>query len=203
MREKERFLEVAIRTFIAIPLPEELVTKLGVLQKELKKDIKNASWVRPENIHLTLKFLGEISTELTAEVAVALKPAARGHRPFMLKTLGVRGFPDKNRPRLLCLDIEDSGALTSLYEDIETALSRIGIGEEPRPFRAHLTICRFRLKRGRQEPFTGGPGRDIDMEFRVKSFEILKSVLEPGGALHSVIETIELNELPRTSSGEL
>jgi 2'-5' RNA ligase len=177
-----------------------LVTKLGVLQKELKKDVKDASWVRPENIHLTLKFLGEISEKEAATVATALKPIAQTHRPFTLKALGAGGFPNKFRPRLLCLSIEESAALTSLYENIETALSRIGIKKEPRPFRAHLTLCRFRLKRGAraQEAFTGGPGRDINMEFRVGSFEILKSVLKPGGALHSVIKTIRLNELPRS-----
>ena len=174
-----------------------MVTKLGVLQRELKKDFKNASWVRPENIHLTLRFLGELDADKAAEVAVALKPAARGHRPFTLKVGGIRGFPNKKRPRLLCLEIEENGALKSLYEDIGKNLSRIGIEKEPRPFRAHLTLCRFRLKRGAQGAFTGGPSRDIDMEFRVKSFEVLKSVLGPGGAVHSVIESIELTELPR------
>ena len=171
-----------------------MVAKLGVLQKELKEYVKNASWVRPENIHLTLRFLGELDAEEAAEVVVALKPAARGHRPFTLKVGGVRGFPNKKRPRLLCLDIEENGALKGLYEDIGKNLSRIGIKKEARPFRAHLTLCRFRLKRGAQEAFTGEPGRDIDMEFRVKSFEVLKSVLGPGGAVHSVIEAIELNK---------
>ena len=177
-----------------------MVTKLGVLQEELKKDLKDASWVRPENIHLTLKFLGEISEKLAAEVAVALKPAARGHRPFTLKTLGVGGFPNKKRPRLLCLDIEDNDALKNLYEDMETALSRIGIEKEPRPFRAHLTICRFRSPRSSRArgAFTGEPVRDIHMEFRVGSFELLKSVLKSSGAVHSVIETMHLDELPRS-----
>ncbi len=191
-RGKEQFLEVTIRVFIAIPLPEELVTRLGELQKELKKDVKDASWVRPENIHLTLKFLGEIGAEELAGVVGALRPVAGLHRPFTLKVGAIRGFPNKNRPRLLCLDVQECEALKSLYEDIAKNLSRIGIGNEARPFRAHLTLCRFRLKRGTQEPFTGGPDRDINMEFRVKSFEMLKSVLAPGGALHSVIESMEL-----------
>ena len=179
-------------------MPEELVTKLDALQKELKKGVKDASWVRPENIHLTLKFLGELSEELAAEIAVALKPVAQAHRPFTLKVGGIRGFPNRNRPRLLSLDIEENGALKGLCEDIDQNLSRIGIEKEARPFRAHLTICRFRPKKGAraQEPFTGGPGRDINMEFRVKSFEILKSVLKPGGALHSVIESIALGAKP-------
>jgi 2'-5' RNA ligase len=173
--------------------------KLKTLTKELKKDVKDASWVRPENIHLTLRFMGEVSAELAAETAAALKPVARAHEPFMLKAGGVAGFPNRNRPRILCLEIEESGALKELHEDIETALARIGIKREARPLRAHLTLCRFRLKRGgrAQEPFTGGPSHDINMEFRVGSFEIFKSVLAPTGAIHSVIESIELNEAPR------
>ena len=173
-----------------------MVKRLGLLQRELKGSVRDASWVKPENIHLTLRFLGEISPEEAAVVASALKAVGGRHSPFTLKVGVVRGFPKANRPRILCLGIAEKGALSDLYEDIEQALSDLGVKRETRPFRAHLTLCRFRLKKGRQEAFTGGTGRDINVEVRVGSFEVLKSVLDPAGAVHSVLESIELNRLP-------
>jgi 2'-5' RNA ligase len=173
-----------------------LTKKLGELAGGLKKGLAGASWVRPENIHLTLKFLGELSPARAEEVAEVLKGAAEGLESFTLTASGVKGFPNLTRPRVLWVGIEESEALLSLYEEIEQTLSYIGIEKETRPFKAHLTLCRVRSahESGAIGASARGPGSDINVEFSVDSFELFKSVLKPGGAVHSTINSIPLKK---------
>ncbi len=168
----------------------------GGLKKDLAGAFAGASWVKPENIHLTLKFLGELSPARAEEVAEVLKGAAEGLEPFTLTASGVKGFPNLTRPRVLWVGIEDNEALLSLYEEIEQTLSYIGIEKETRPFRAHLTLCRIRSSEGSRTigASARGPGSDINVGFSVDSFELFKSVLKPGGAVHSVINSISLKK---------
>ncbi len=168
----------------------------GGLKKDLAGAFAGASWVRPENIHLTLKFLGELSPARAGEVAEVLKGTAEGLEPFTLRASGVGGFPNLTRPRVLWVGIEESEALLSLYEEIEQALSYIGIEKETRPFRAHLTLCRTRpaTEPGAIGSFTRLLGRDIDVDFSVDAFDLFKSVLKPGGAVHSIINSIPLKK---------
>lgn len=173
-----------------------MTKRLGELAGGLKKGLAGASWVKPENIHLTLKFLGELSPARADEVAEALQGVAEGLEPFTLTASGVKGFPNLARPRVLWVGIEENEALLSLYEEIEQTLSYINIEKETRPFRAHLTLCRIRSAEG---PSTiGAPARalgsDINVDFNVDSFELFKSVLKPGGAVHSIINSISLKK---------
>ncbi len=140
-----------MRAFIAIELSNEIRDTLSQIQSHLKYAGADVKWVEKENIHLTLKFLGEISEEKAEEIKVALDDIGREIGPFELnlKELGV--FPKIEFPRVIWVGL-DKGAKESVFlaEKIEDALSKIGFQKDTRPFAAHLTIGRGRAPKNKE-----------------------------------------------------
>src|SRR3990167_10081867 len=130
-----------IRTFIAIELPAKIIGGLKEIQDELKDGTNKVTWVKPENIHLTIKFLGDIEADKIDSIAGLLKSAAAKNRSFDISVKGVGGFPTIDNPRVLWVGIEEGNVnLSALYNNIEDALSAIGFEKEERPFKPHLTL---------------------------------------------------------------
>ena len=135
-----------MRTFIAIDLPEDVKASIAACVRRLKPLVSGGvSWARVDDIHLTLKFLGEIEASSLPAVEQALVSAARETDIF---TLGVRGtgtFPGgTKRPRVLWVGLTESQALQRFQDRIETALEGAGFSREEKPFRPHLTLARVR-----------------------------------------------------------
>ncbi len=190
-----------IRAFIALKLPRELTDLLGEVQAGLKKNssrekdiIRAVSWVRPENIHLTLKFIGLIEKTMIDGITAALQDIASTQRPLKLATAGVGGFPGLKNPRVLWLGIRESAQLTGLANDIEQRLSGLGIEKENRAFTPHLTLCRIKsIVAGRAlGEGVGHLGYDATMDFNVDSMVLFESVLSPAGARYEELRRIEL-----------
>jgi 2'-5' RNA ligase len=133
-----------MRAFIAFELPPEITQLAADLQACLRRQGLKLRWVRPGNIHLTLRFLGEIPSELSADVAQAMRMAARGSTPVALciEDLGV--FPGPRKPRVLWMGL--GGQIELLVQTaarLEAELVPLGIPREDRPFKAHLTLARI------------------------------------------------------------
>jgi 2'-5' RNA ligase len=145
-----------MRCFIAIDIDEEIRKALGDLQKKLRGsiDVKKGdiNWVNPDNIHLTLKFLGEIKDEKVAEICNIVKVAAGRHKSFELDIESVGHFPPMRSlrgggrsPKVLWVGTgKGQENLLKLQEDIEKSLASAGWPEETREFSGHLTLCRIR-----------------------------------------------------------
>ena len=137
-----------MRVFIAIDLDEQIRKALGDLQTELrgKVDIRkgDAKWVNPENIHLTLKFLGEIKEEQVVEVCDITKDVASRHRSFELDVGTVGHFGGRSARVLWIGAGQDCDNLVQLQQDLEQQLDSAGWPKETRKFSAHLTLCRIR-----------------------------------------------------------
>ena len=183
--------------FVAIRLPEELIEMIGGLEAGLKKgfNFKKVSWVKPANIHLTLKFLGAVDESRIDEICAALQKTAAHSRPFTLSTDAVSGFPNIRNPRVLWLGIKESTGLMELHKGIDGSLANIGFARDTRPFRPHLTLSRVR---GAEASRALGAlaiklERDIFIEFQVDSFILFRSSLTSAGAVHSVIKRFELH----------
>lgn len=164
------------------------------MQRSLDRGFKHTAWARPESMHLTLKFIGEIDDRLAVEAASRLAAAAAGVAPFTLSVEGVGGFPNQRAPRVVWAGIAGSGALDALKGRVEDALSSVGIPREERPYSPHLTLCRARTREDSM-----GLGRlisevrpGIKAAFEVRSFVFFKSVLRPGGAEHLPISEFAL-----------
>ena len=141
-----------LRVFAAANIGIQSVRKLTELQRELIKSKPSElaiGWVPPANIHLTLKFYGNVVLEQLAAVKDAVKKAAESARPFHLSAHGLGVFPDAENPRVLWVGIEHGIApLTQLRERLEDASDALGFARDTRPFHGHLTLGR--IKRGHE-----------------------------------------------------
>lgn len=132
-----------IRCFIAIELSGEIRDALAEIEESLKANIPGVKWVRPENMHLTLKFLGHISPSAAEHVKSFLSEIASQVKPFPIRLSAPGVFPSLARPRVIWAGI-DKGSKESidLAERIEEKAALLGIEKETRPFHPHLTLAR-------------------------------------------------------------
>jgi len=139
------------RVFIAIEMPSEVRARLAEHSKSLRQmnpDVR-ASWARQENLHLTVKFLGEIPIARMEALSLAAEAATREIDQFDLIVGSCGAFPGQGQPRVLWIGIEDqSGKLARLHKALEKECAKAGFAREARPFHPHLTIARVRQPRG-------------------------------------------------------
>ena len=134
-----------IRSFIAIELSKEIHGELGRIIDNLKPIQGNIRWMKPENIHLTLKFLGDLSPERIKTVKRVLDGVASGLRKFDLSLGGLGGFPRLELPRIIWIGIEEGNEETKqLNRSIEGSLAKEGFEREDRQFHPHLTLGRVK-----------------------------------------------------------
>jgi 2'-5' RNA ligase len=184
-----------IRSFIAIELPEAVGSLLGKVQQDLRALRLRAGWVRPQNIHLTLKFLGDIKTDDIDKIGPAMKAAAEEFEPFNLTIGGIGFFPGIKRPRVIWVGVGgQTRCLFALQRNLEDRLAAVDFPKEKRSFKGHLTLGRFRdaadpdtIRRVIQEYSDFGK-----VEFTVQRVVLLQSDLKPSGAVYSQLLQADL-----------
>jgi len=134
-----------VRTFVAVEIDADCRKAAVRLIDTLRSAGADVKWVAPENLHLTLKFLGNVSSERLAEVCAAVEQAAAGREPFGLELCGAGAFPNPARPRVVWLGTSEGTQPTiELADAVEQALEKLGFGRETRKFHPHLTLGRVR-----------------------------------------------------------
>lgn len=137
----------ALRLFVALELPETVLTALADVQTRLRDNCaeRTVKWVRPEGIHLTLKFLGEVPARRADDIIRGVEAAVDGHGPLALEATGLGCFPNTRRPRVVWVGLAgDVAALGALQRAVEQALGPLGFPPEKRGFNPHLTLGRVR-----------------------------------------------------------
>ncbi|MHB8173339.1 MAG: RNA 2',3'-cyclic phosphodiesterase, partial [Nitrospirota bacterium] len=183
-----------IRTFIAIELPAEIKEAMAGVQAELRKSGADVGWVRPEGVHLTLKFLGDVEEVVVAGLGDALEDALKGEASFILQAKGVGTFPTPRAPRVIWLGVEgEVTRLSALAERVENVCAGLKFPAESRPFKAHLTLGRVKSPKGRDKLVKALEGfRDADLgEFKADAVSVMKSELRPSGAVYTEMRRIE------------
>ena len=188
-----------IRSFIAIELPEEVKSALQRLQAELTlPQYTFVKCVAPESIHVTLKFLGNISPQKVAEITKVMEQASQGVSPFQLQITDVGAFPNMRQPRVLWVGIKgELDKLIAWQKRIDNGLAPLGFAKETRPFAPHLTLARVREncspgdRRGLGELVIKTPV-EVDYKVAVNSLSLMKSQLSPGGAVYSRLAEVKL-----------
>jgi 2'-5' RNA ligase len=183
-----------IRSFICIEVPEEILFRLKTLQKRLKGLSDGVRWVRPEGIHLTLKFLGDVDEGRLADVARGIETATRNIQPFEILLGGYGAFPNFRRPRVFWLGIqEDTGVLIRLQRRIEQELEKEGFSPEKRRFTPHLTLGRVKFNENIAKVSQLLSEEDTGADrFRVSEVKLKRSDLLPSGAVYTTLYNIEL-----------
>ena len=177
-----------LRAFVAVEMPGPVRKALEEVQSGLKQLNIRARWVRPENIHLTLKFLGNIPAGHVPSIGDVLRVVAQAHGRFSLAVAGVGVFPDIRRPKVIWVGLTSRPeALTPLQQDLDGRLAALGFPREEKPFRGHLTIGRFRAE-GLPGPVADAVKRYAAVPFgtfAVEEIVLLKSDLRPEGPLYA------------------
>jgi len=183
-----------MRLFVAVHLSEEVRAALAAVQERLRSVRGEVSWVRPGNLHLTLKFLGEVEAERLPSLQDALAEAARATAPFRAAVTGVGSFGGRI-PRVIWAGVGEGGvALTALAGRVEAALAGIGFPRESRPFAPHLTLGRVRSPRNAAE-LVQAVRREATGAFgavAVEAFHLMESQLHPQGSIYTVRQTFSL-----------
>lgn len=184
-----------IRTFIAIEIPENIRSKIADLQSELKKIGGRVSWVKPENIHITLKFLGQTQEDKIDAIASQLKNAVELMQPFEVTVGGVGAFPNFNRPRVLWVGTNaEQQQLSILAKEVDKRMATLMFELEKRRFSGHLTLGRVKDSRDVQplveklqfyNKFNAGA-------FVVEEILLIKSVLSQKGSIYTTLKKVML-----------
>jgi RNA 2',3'-cyclic 3'-phosphodiesterase len=138
-------LESANRLFLAINLSQQVNQDIFDAVHEVQSSHLKLNWLKKENYHLTLKFLGETPSLLIPSVISAVQSILPAHPEFQVEAFGVGAFPRESHARVIWVGIRDlQSRLKKLAEEIDTALVPLGFQKEKKGFRPHLTICRLR-----------------------------------------------------------
>jgi 2'-5' RNA ligase len=184
-----------IRSFLAIELPETIRTKIGEVQKELKSSRADVRWVNPTNIHLTLKFFGNIDELRIDRIAKSLESLIQTTSPFSLSIRGMGSFPHSKNPRVIWMGLQEGKEiLAALQRAVDGELKKIGFEPEGRDFHPHLTLGRAKSSRGRDE-LIGRMQKYQEEEFgkfEVEGVILFKSDLKPSGPIYTRLREIKL-----------
>jgi 2'-5' RNA ligase len=190
-----------VRIFIAVSLPEEIHDNLSTISGQLKKRLGEGvvRWVRPANIHLTLRFLGEITAGDLVQLKAGLEEPVAQYATFPLTVHKIGVFPNLHRPRVIWVGLKDSKALVALHNTVETGMRKLGYDSEEQPFSAHLTLGRINQTASMQQTMHCGEvisGCIVGElgSFIVKSVDIYRSELNAGGSIYTRLHILSLQK---------
>jgi 2'-5' RNA ligase len=179
-----------MRLFVALEIPSAVREKLAALIEALRAVSPQTRWVRTENLHVTLKFIGEVPEAKLADIRVALA-GIRSDLPCTLDFRGLGFFPNEKYPRVLWAGVEAPPNFRTLAADIDLAMEPLGIPREHRPFSPHLTLSRFERtwppEKLRVAIHENG-ARDFG-SLRTGKFHLIESKLKPSGAEYTTLES--------------
>ena len=185
-----------LRLFIALPLEAEVERALGRVVEDLRHQGGRISWVAPENIHLTIKFLGETEESMLPDIKNQLDSFVKSYRPVLSSVAHLGAFPNLQRPRVIWAGIEqEHETLVQMADEMDLRMNKLGWEPEGKKFRAHFTLGRVRAPKGldaltdyiRQYQFTAVP-------FTFDRVVLFKSTLTPQGAIYNRLHEAMLGQ---------
>jgi len=187
-----------MRTFIAIELPADVTAFLKRIQLQLKTAGADVKWVEPKNIHLTLKFLGEIEEKLLDNLNGILEEVSLGKSPFPARLMSIGAFPNIHSPRIIWAGISEGDAqIKQIAKELEEKIVHIGIPAEDRPFSSHITLGRLRSnfqkdKLAKKIQEIQASVEKENLAFTIKELTLFKSTLTPQGPIYEALKKASL-----------
>ena len=185
-----------IRAFIAVKISQEIQDKLAGIQDKLKQADAQVSWVNPDNIHLTLKFLGDIQETQIPDILEAMTASAKTVSPFSMQIGYAGAFPNLSFPRVIWIGVTDDeqGSLKALEADLSPRLETLGFQEEGGRFQPHLTLGRVRSQKKKSTLFRAIEGI-VNIWVGVTSVDalyLIRSELRSTGSEYTEIGKVNL-----------
>lgn len=185
-----------MRLFVALTPPPEVQREIWEAFAPLRRRPLPVKWVQPDGVHLTLKFLGEVPEERSAELSEALEQAAVGARSISLLVRGAGVFPDLERPRVFWAGVEADPAIELLQHQVERVFAPLGFPTEARAFRPHLTLGRAG-RRARPRDFAGLDralaGLVVEATALLEHVDLVQSALQEEGAVYQRVHRERLS----------
>lgn len=183
-----------IRAFIAIELPPEIIKKIAEIQDRFKALNLDATWVKPSNIHLTLKFLGNINPQLLSKVKEVIVESLPPVPEFSISLGTVGVFPNIKQPRVLWIGVEETHQqLILLKSNIDKGLEPLGFEIDRKKFSPHLTLGRIKSAKGKsrlREMIQSFEKMDAEA-IKVSSVKLMQSQLTPRGSIYTVLQAFK------------
>jgi 2'-5' RNA ligase len=179
-----------VRLFVALETPSAVRENLAALIREFRAIAPQAKWVRAENLHVTLKFIGEVADTRLEAIRTALSDV-HSNLPVTLDFRGLGFFPNEKHPRVFWAGIEASANLKALAADVESTAEKLGITREKRPFSPHLTLARFETREV-PEKLSSAIGENAARDFgslHTNQFHLIESKLKPAGAEYTTLHS--------------
>lgn len=167
---------------------------LNALAADLRDATPSLKVVRPDQLHLTIKFLGDSQEALVPKIIAAIQEATQGVRPFEVRLQGTGAFPSVARMSVIWVGVEGAEPLARIAEALETSLESLGFPQERRPWKAHLTLARVKDRRELDQArrILEAHTDDVFGRSMVDAIVLKKSVLTPEGARYSVVDAVRL-----------
>jgi RNA 2',3'-cyclic 3'-phosphodiesterase len=188
-------INAPVRCFIAVDIPNLAKSAIGKSLSPLRESMREVKWVEPDNLHLTLKFLGNVQLARIGLLKEKLFSALKDERKFSIRFSGIGFFPEKNDPKILWLGIDEGEAsLRNLAMKIEEVSFQSGFEKEIRPFSAHLTLGRVRDGKDIQQKTNTFETIDFsrDAPIELNRLTIFKSILTPQGPHYEPLSVFNL-----------
>jgi RNA 2',3'-cyclic 3'-phosphodiesterase len=184
----------SVRTFIAVDIPQQIKMEIDKLIGELRPLAPDIRWVKAANLHLTLRFLGDIPKSSIGGLAEGIGKNISDFEAFHLALAGIGGFPNIHKPRVIWLGGgEGQDNLYNLAPRIEKACNDCGFGKADKPFSSHLTIGRVKFPKGNERLVSYIQNLKFESPiFPVEEVVIFKSDLQPSGPRYTRLETVRL-----------
>ncbi|MBC8174508.1 MAG: RNA 2',3'-cyclic phosphodiesterase [Candidatus Marinimicrobia bacterium] len=186
--------EKLIRTFLAVELPQRVKSTVLNLQTTIQAKPRVVKWVKMDNIHLTLRFIGPTPEREVPRISAEVKKAIAQHNDLSLFICGTGVFPKPQRPRVLWLGTDgEVQKLKDLVSDINSELEKLGFPAEEREYSPHITIGRIRYPQKITPDVTNFLNSEYDpIEVKVQSVKYFQSDLVPGGPIYSILGVYQL-----------
>jgi len=184
-----------VRLFLAINLPPAVRASIHRATQSMREAAPHATWVSPDHLHLTLKFLGEQPDDVATTLSDALTPVAAACPRLTLRLRGLGAFPNSRAPRVVWLGVEPQPPLELLHHGLESTCARLGYEVDGRAFRPHVTLARVR------ERLTPAGARSLAVAARevklsaaaaVRSLDVMASHLTSKGPEYTVVSALAL-----------
>ena len=187
-----------MRTFIAIELPPQIKTALFKLQEQLKQSGADVKWVEPQNIHLTLKFLGEVEEEKITKIIQIIRDVAETNNVFQAHISSLGAFPKISFPRVIWVGINQGDNETKLIvKELEEKIQKLGIPKEEKAFSSHITLARVKSPKNKDKlvqllKSLEGSLTAENLGFSVNKITLFRSILSPKGPTYEILEAVNL-----------
>lgn len=181
-----------IRSFIALEIPDEAITNILKIRDEKVGKLEDVRWERKEKLHLTLKFLGDINSEMIGSYSQTLEKITSNYESMNLSFSEFGIFKRRNELKILWIGLKDNLKLIQIVDDIESSFTEFGFEKENRKFKSHITLLRFRGHEDSEKIVSLKEVKLPEIDFNANKITLYESMLTPSGSIYRSLKNFYL-----------